>query len=479
MTLRMLGRKPVLALLTRLLWAAALALFAFGAKAGAVFTTLYSFTGTNDGANPQAALVQGSDGEFYGTTAPVATNDGYGTVFKITTEGVLTTLYSFTGGDDGADPLASLVLGRDGNFYGTTYGGGMYSNGTVFKITTNGMMTSLYSFAGPNDGAHPMAGLVQGSDGYFYGTTYNGGTNGNGTVFKIGSNGALTTLHLFDYLDGAYPQAALVQGKDGNFYGTTDNGGTNGGFGTVFDISTNGSLTTLFSFGGYENGVNGVFPQAALVLGRDGNFYGTCENGGPYPAYTVEFFGTVFIFSNEEGVGALGAIYYFGDGNDGGAPNGLVQGSDGFLYGTTQVAGGDGNGTVFQISTNGALTSLYSFTGGSDGEFPQAALVQGRDGSFYGTTSGFFVYRGTYGFGTVFRLTIVPEFQSVTLTNSTLNLTWSTEAGGMYQLQYTSDLSSSNWSNLGSAVTATGATLSTTDSLTNGPQRFYRLALLP
>jgi len=172
-------------------------------------------------------------------------------------------------------------------------------------------------------------------------------------------------------------------------------------------------------------------------------------------------------------------LYVFSDGNDGGAPNGLVQGSDGFLYGTTQVAGGDGNGTVFQISTNGALTSLYSFTGGSDGEFPQAALVQGRDGSFYGTTSGFFVYRGTYGFGTVFRLTIVPEFQSVTLTNSTLNLTWSTEAGGMYQLQYTSDLSSSNWSNLGSAVTATGATLSTTDSLTNGPQRFYRLALLP
>jgi uncharacterized repeat protein (TIGR03803 family) len=130
---------------------------------------------------------------------------------------------------------------------------------------------------------------------------------------------------------------------------------------------------------------------------------------------------------------------------------------------------------VFQISSNGTLTSLYSFTGGNDGGAPQAELVQGSDGSFYGTTYG----GGLAGAGTVFRLTIVPEFQTVTLTDSTLSLTWSTEAGGTYQLQYTSNLSSSNWTNLGSPVTATGATLSTTDSLTNGPQRFYRLVLAP
>jgi uncharacterized repeat protein (TIGR03803 family) len=152
-----------------------------------------------------------------------------------------------------------------------------------------------------------------------------------------------------------------------------------------------------------------------------------------------------------------------------------VQGSDGFLYGTTLVGGGSRIGTVFQINTNGALTGLYSFTGGNDGGYPLAGLVQGSDGSFYGTTSG----GGTNHNGTVFRLTIVPEVQVAALTNNTLSLTWSTEAGGTYQLQYNSDLSSSNWSNLGSAVTATGTTLSATDFLTNGPQRFYRLVLSP
>jgi uncharacterized repeat protein (TIGR03803 family) len=183
-------------------------------------------------------------------------------------------------------------------------------------------------------------------------------------------------------------------------------------------------------------------------------------------------------------------LYSFGTDADTTPYAGLVQGSDGYLYGTTYYGGGGiYDGTVFKINTNCVLTTLYSFGtilrngyaagenayAALDGASPYAGLVQGSDGSFYGTTSA----GGPGGAGTVFRLTIVPESQAVTLTNGTLSLTWSTEAGGMYQLQYNSDLSSSNWSNLGSAVTATGATLSTTDSLTNGPQRFYRLALLP
>jgi uncharacterized repeat protein (TIGR03803 family) len=162
-----------------------------------------------------------------------------------------------------------------------------------------------------------------------------------------------------------------------------------------------------------------------------------------------------------------------------------VQASDGYFYGTTYSGGNFAScsdctrpdtvtlGTVFRISTNGSLTTLYSFMDTDDGAFPYAGLVHGSDGSFYGTTYG----GGQFNFGTVFRLTIVPEFQAVTLTNSTLSLTWSTEAGGRYQLQYNSDLSSSNWISLGSAFTATGATLSTTDSVTNAQQRFYRLVL--
>jgi uncharacterized repeat protein (TIGR03803 family) len=297
MTESVLGTKPVLALLTRLLWAAMVVLTVFGAQAGAVFTSLYSFTGTNDGANPQAGLVQGRDGYFYGTTAPENTSSGYGTVFKISGNGGLTTLYSFTGGDDGASPLASLVLGSDGNFYGTTYSGGIYTNGTVFKITSNGVMTSLYSFTGPNDGANPLAALMQARDGNFYGTTSGGGTTnydsftgnyGFGTVFKISTNGALTTLYTFGTwvtnefgygLDGAYPRAGLVQWSDGSLYGTTAIGGVNTE-GSLFEISTNGALTLLYSFGG-DNG-SGVMPEAALVLGSDGSFYGTTANGPPY-----------------------------------------------------------------------------------------------------------------------------------------------------------------------------------------------------
>jgi uncharacterized repeat protein (TIGR03803 family) len=169
------------------------------------------------------------------------------------------------------------------------------------------------------------------------------------------------------------------------------------------------------------------------------------------------------------------SLYSFTNGNDGaGLYAGLVQGADGYFYGTTQDGGANSRGTVFRISTNGALTNLYSLGGGNGGD-PDAGLIQGNDDSFYGTTYG----GGTNGYGTVFRLTIVPEFQAVTLTNNILNLTWSTEAGGSYQLQYTSNLGSGIWSNLSSSFIATGASASTTDFLTNSTQRFYRLMLLP
>src|SRR5208282_2414243 len=265
---------------------------------------LYSFPGLNDGANPSDSLVRGSDGNFYGTTPSDGANKS-GTVFQISPTGALTTLYSFTGGTDGASPAAALVQGSDGNFYGTTLGkgggdqlgspGGV--NSTVFQITTNGMLTTLYSsfplvYRGtPFFSTCQPNGLVQGSDGNFYGTTYSGGTNGYGTVFKISTNGVLTTLYPFgsildadgNPLDGANPQAGLVQGSDGNFYGTTCGGGTNG-HGTVFKISLNGALTSLYSFTSRNDGAS---PQAGLVQGSDGSFYGTTVNGGQGGAGTV------------------------------------------------------------------------------------------------------------------------------------------------------------------------------------------------
>ncbi len=474
-----------------------LAMPVLGTQAAAVLTTLHSFTGGNDGGSPLAGLVQGTDGDFYGTTGYGGVTNWGGTVFKISTKGALTRLHAFTTGNDGGLPAAGLVQGSDGNLFGTTELGGTSNCGTVFKITTNGSLTTLHSFHS-YDGLQPKAALVQGSDGNFYGTA-------SGSVFEMTPDGVLTTLV------SGFGMSALVQGSDGYFYGTTFGGGTNG-VGTVFKMSTNGELTTLYNFGTvytyatvsnfsdteatdnvYEP-LDGAYPAAGLVQGSDGYFYGTTEWGGS--AYWIaggatHIFsgGTVFRISTN---GAVTTLHSFGTvtdamGNplDGANPQaGLVQGSDGSFYGTTAYGGNSyddlgyydlGYGTIFKISTNGALTTLYSFTSANDGANPVAGLVQGSDGSFYGTTySG-----GAGGAGTVFRLTIMPELQAVTVAHGKLSLAWSAEAEARYQLQYTSDLSSSNWINLTNTVTATGATLSTTDIVTNEAQRFYRLALVP
>jgi uncharacterized repeat protein (TIGR03803 family) len=399
-----------------LVCAALLLLPVWAASAGVVFTNLFSFNGTN-GAYPVAGLVQGTDGNFYGTTSysQVATSqyDDFGTVFKISTNGAFTSLYTFdsvtdTNGYyvDGADPVGVLVQGTDGFFYGTTYAGGTNCEGrctwgTVFKISPDGAYANLYSFGtiqdengDPLDGANPSAGLVQGNDGFFYGTTFEGGTNGGGTVFKISANGELKTLYSFIYGNsatnaGALPRAPLVQGRDGNFYGTTYIGGTNGSWGTVFKISPNGALTSLYSFGAVKdtNGIplDGYYPYAGLVQGSDGNFYGTTYQGG------TNNDGTVFKINTN---GALTSLHSFGHTSDGGNPAAtMVLGSDGYFYGTS-------SSIVFTISANGAFTSLYSFTN----DYSANQLVQGSDGNFYGTIDG----GGAYGFGTVFRLTLSP-----------------------------------------------------------------------
>ncbi len=430
----------------------------FKISTNGVLTSLHSF-GYNTGNSPQAGLAQGSDGYFYGTTRYGGT-DNAGTIFRISAGGTYGSLYSFTGGVDGAQPSGWLVQGPDADFYGTAYFGGAHGAGTVFKISTDGAFTSLHSFTGGADGGDPYVGLVKGSDGNFYGTA--------GAVFRITPGGALMSLYSFTGRSNGTDPTAVVQGGDGNLYGTTDYGGTNanGSYGTVFKLSTNGTLTSLYSF----NGTNDGGGPDGLVQGSDGNFYGT--------GYLVDaaYAGSVFKISPD---GALETLHLF-TGADGAGPEvGLMEGGDGNFYGTTLSGGASDSGVVFKISASGAFTTLYSFTGGNDGWNPNGELVRGSDGSFYGTTLG----GGRNAVGTVFRLTVVspapPAFQAVTLTNGTLSLTWSTEAGGTYQLQYNSNLSSSNWVNVGGAVIATGATLSATDAVTNGPQRFYRVVLLP
>jgi uncharacterized repeat protein (TIGR03803 family) len=453
------GKKPIRAPLMRWLCAATLLLPVFGARASGVLTTLYTFPGTTNGANPNSLMLS-TNGWFYGTTQ----HGGYGgTVFKINTNGAWARLYAFTNGLDNSEPQGALVQGDDGDLYGTTSGVSVYY-GSVFKITTNGTLTTLYLFTNQINGSEPAGPLVKGSDGWFYGTTFYGGTNGAGNVFKISPNSAFTNLYSFPRgsdTDGENPYGAMVQASDGYLYGTAYGGGANSA-GSIFKISTNGILTTLHVFSQIPDGAD---PDAGLILASDGWFYGTTQFGG-----LTAYAGSVFKISAS---GAFPSVYSFGTG-DSAYPEGIVQGGDGYFYGTTGVDQPGNSGTVFRLGTNGTLTTLYSFTGGDDGGEP-SGLIRGADGCFYGVTYN----GGTNSAGTVFRLSIVPDFQASTMAGSALNLTWSTEPGGMYQLQYNSSLNSSNWTNLGSSVAATGTTLNTTDTVTSVPHRFYRLVLLP
>ncbi len=364
------------------------------------FKTRANFDGGNGAAPYFGSLVQGTDGNLYGTTAfgggiQNCAGSSCGTLFKVTLSGTITTLHDFDNGIDGGDPEGGLVQGTDGNFYGVTASGGASGYGTVIRITPAGRLTTLYSFGNSTDGGNPIGGLVEGTGGTFYGTTSYGGGNPCtcGTVFRVTSAGKLTTLHTFivDGTDGNYPVASLVRGTNGNFYGTTSGGGTNG-FGTVFEITPSGKLTILHSFDGTDGGV----PEAGLIQGSDGNFYGTTSGG-----HTG--FGTVFKITPS---GKLTTLHSF-EGTDGANPwAGLIQATDENFYGTTVNGGASNFGTVFKITSNGNFKTLHSFDG-TDGATAQGGLVQATNGSIYGTTTaGGTSGNCSYGCGTVYSLSV-------------------------------------------------------------------------
>lgn len=354
-------------------------------------TTLFNFSGDANGASPGAALLVGSDGKLYGTTAAGGAQ-GKGTVFSITPAGALTTLYSFTGDTDGANPGAALVLGANGNFYGTTQGGGMFNYGTAFSITPAGVLTTLHLFTF-DDGTSP-AGLALGQDGNFYGITRFGGPNNAGTLFRMTPAGDVTTLKIFDNgPDGGYPFSALVQGGDGNFYGTCAYGG-DGFYGTIFRLTLAGQLTTLHTFTG---DADGALPYAGLTRGQDGNLYGVTQQAGE------NGYGTLYRVTP---AGEVTTIHSFAVNTEGYfASTTLAPGSDGNFYGVARQAGSFGYGTVFSATPAGAVTVLYNFSRSSDGDSPFAGLVQAVDGSFYGST----YFGGLYNYGTIFRMTLAGE----------------------------------------------------------------------
>ena len=346
-------------------------------------TTLANFTGAT-GLDPLAALVQGIDGNLYGTTFGVAEGTNReGSVFKVTLGGALTALHIFDYAE-GTRPSAGLMLAPNGILYGATTQGDPANGcsgaggacGTLFKITSGGALTILHKFDA-TDGSFPSAGLVLASNGNFFGTTSENGANGvGGTIFKIASSG-LTTLYNFCSVvtlgactDGSAP-TGLIQGFDGNLYGTTGLGGTNN-IGTIFKVSAAG-LTTLHSFAGAD----GERPDSGLTQGYDGNLYGTTSIGG------ANNLGTAFKITTG---GVLTTLHVFVL-IHGANPSGLVQGTDGNIYGTTMGGGAYDGGTIFRVTHAGKFTTLYNF-GGIYGIGPSAGLLQATDGNFYGTTTG-------------------------------------------------------------------------------------------
>ena len=394
------------------------------------YTTLIQFDGANGG-TPVAPLIQGFDGDLYGTSEFAGSHGGVnfgGTAYHISTGGTLTTLYNFCAGGagcpDGYNPVAGLAQDANGVFYGTATSGGTLGlslpYGTVFKLTSGGTLTTLYNFCaqgGCADGTNPNGGVILARNGSLYGTTLSGGTKNDGTVYKITTGGTFTSLYSFcpqsGCPDGTQPEAGVIQASDGNFYGSTYAGGANSK-GTIFKITTTGTLTTLYAFCPVAGCADGAQPYGKLLQGADGNLYGTTTTGGKFNQ------GEVFRITL---AGKLTVLYNFcpvAGCADGKEPTGaLIQATDGNFYGTTFLGGANGFGSIFEMKPNGSLTTLYSFcpkAGCADGANPIAGLVQDTNGEFYGTAldggSTVFACDGAgnggtaAGCGTVFSLSV-------------------------------------------------------------------------
>jgi uncharacterized repeat protein (TIGR03803 family) len=391
---------------------------------------------------------------------------GEGTVFKYELNGTYTVLTNFDV-THGSVPDGQLLRLADGSFLGTALHGGAHSHGTIFNVTTNGLLTTVYNFGSvtngsiPLDGDQPWSGLTLAPDGNYYGTTYAGGLNRIGVFFGVTTNGMLLDDIPFEST-GAPQGANLVSGLDGNLYGTTSSSK-----GSVFSFTPGGTnLNIIHTFSGTNDG---AVPMAGLTLDSDGCFYGTTSTNGAYGS------GTIFKITTN---GLLETLYSF-DGTNGRKPEAtLVLGRDGKFYGTTLAGGSADNGVIFQFNTNGTYANLHSFMGVADGANPECGLTLGLDGNLYGVAE----FGGAGGNGTLFELILsdpAPVLLSVKLTNNAVELSWSAVAGRNYQLQSNSDLRQNVWSNVGLPVMATNSIVVAIDPSPLAARRFYRVAMLP
>ena len=414
-----------------------------------LFKSLHSFNFA-DGALPYGNMMQGSDGALYGTTY-VGGSAGLGTVFRVTLAGELTTLHSFHGAD-GTHPRSAVIQGSDGALYGTTADGGTTTtggagNGTLFRLTLAGDFTSLHTFDYPY-GLYPQAGVIQGSDGALYGATYYGGGSANaGTVYRLTLAGDFTTLHTFNYTDGAYPSGGVMQSSDGALYGTTYGGGV--GYGTVYRLTLAGDFTTLHTF----HYTDGAYPEAGVIQGSDRALYGATSNSNGSGIIGV---GSVFRLTL---AGDLTTLHAFNN-TDGAVPYaGVIQGSDGALYGTTYFTTylGDhyGDGTVFRLTLAGDLTTLHTFNN-TDGSNPFTGVIQASDGALYGAT----ILGGSAGYGTLFSLSQPDTTPPVVTAAASNNALWPPN-GKMVPVTITGKITDEIG---GSGVDSGSGTYSTVDS---------------
>jgi len=360
------------------------------------FSVLHSFHGTvNDGRQPFAGVIRDEVGNLYGTTWHGGYREcrsGCGTVFKLAPDGTETLLHRFNVNDGAMPGSGGVIADATGTLYGTTTGGGVYGQGTVFKLAPDGTETVVHSFHGV-DGSNPAQDLILDPAGNLYGVTNVGGAGGHGTVFKLTSDGTLSVLHAFAGPpgDGSEPYGGVIADAAGNLYGTTPYGGADDS-GTVFRLAPDGTETVLYSFSSLIQGcLQGCHPVGGLTLDAAGNLYGTAERGG------TGRYGMVFKLAPD---GTLSVLHYFSANPDGAYPDaGLVFDRQGNLYGTTSYGGAYGFGTIFKVKPNGHGYSILHSFDGSDGNSPRARLIVDRS-DLYGTT----LMGGSHNIGVVFQL---------------------------------------------------------------------------
>jgi len=474
-----------------------LGLMLAGRMTAQTFSVIHTFTSASgpnltntDGANPSAGLIL-SGKTLYGT-AKYGGSSGWGTVFALSTDGsVFAAPYSFTGGSDGANPTAGLILSNN-TLYGTASAGGSSGHGTIFSVNTNGSsFSNLHSFTATandsfglhtnSDGANPYVGLIL-SGATLYGAANDGGSSGQGTVFAVNTIGSgLTTLHSFSSgSGGAYSSAGLILSGNtlyGANYGNLGNG-------TVFAINTDGTaFTNYYAFtAGHLNG-NGILtnsdganPYAELILSGD-TLYGTAENGGSSgkgTVFSVTTNGTDFATLHSFTKGAYNSLGLYTN-SDGANPSAELVLSGNTLYGTANAGGLSGRGTVFALNTDGTgFTNLYNFsatppypnTTNSDGANPTARLILSGY-ALYGTAP----YGGIAGNGTVFSLSFAPQL-TIIPSGTNVVVTWPSNVAGF---DYTGFVLQSAPALTGAFTNLPGASSPFTNPIA-GTQQFYRLS---